>query len=390
MISASRRLTLSGAALALACAALSPSVADAQGPSTGAAPAEPSAADKETARALVKVGKDKLAGGDAVGALEAFRQAHAIMRVPTTGILVGDTYEALGKLLEANDVYKQVTLIPAQPGEAAAFEKARARARERIAAIVDRIPSLVVVAEAHDGTALEELRITVDGVELTGLAATLPRKVNQGDHTVSASAKGHRAEPVTVAVVERETKTLRLVLQPLPEPPKPEVVSPEPAKPEPAKPEVVSPEPAKPEPAKLEVVSPEPAKPAPLPPAAPSAAYKPFVVWGAYGVGAAGLVVGAITGGMSLSAASRAFERCPVKLACGEDARPDHDRAVALAHASNVGFALAGVGAIAGTVALFALPGPLFPSVDASTRGTASVRVTPFVSPTSVGLAGTF
>jgi hypothetical protein len=401
MTSGSSRLVmrLGASAVALVLASLSPVAAHAEPPSTGAVPAEPSAADKETARSLVKVGKDKLAAGDRASALEAFRQAHAIMRVPTTGLLVGEAYEQLGKLLEANDAYTQVTLIPVQKGEAAAFDKARARARERIDAIKERIPSLLVTAEAHDGKPLEDVRIVVDGVELAGLAATLPRKVNQGEHTVSASAKGHRAEPVKVAVVERETKTLRLVLQPLPEEPKPTVVVPEAARPEVAKPTVVAPEVAKPQVATPAPPSPQAGATAPTPPglvssttpiAPPGAAYKPWVVWGSYGLGAAGLLVGTITGAASLSAASRALERCPSKIACGEDARPDHDRAIALANASNVGFALAGVGAVAGTVAWFALPGSLFPSGEEPARATTGLHITPFVSPTSIGVTGSF
>src|SRR5947207_9657736 len=47
--------------------------------------AAPSAADRETARALVVEGKQRRDKGDLPGALESFKAADAIMRVPTTG-----------------------------------------------------------------------------------------------------------------------------------------------------------------------------------------------------------------------------------------------------------------------------------------------------------------
>lgn len=46
--------------------------------------AEPTAADKETARTLMQDGRAKRTKGDHAGALEAFRAAHGIMKVPTT------------------------------------------------------------------------------------------------------------------------------------------------------------------------------------------------------------------------------------------------------------------------------------------------------------------
>lgn len=398
MNSASDGALLRLASMALASAiVLSSPMAVAQSPSDegSSAQAEPSAADKETARALVKVGKEKLAAEDKAGALEAYRQAHEIMRVPTTGLLVADVLEQLGKLLDAHDAYKQVTLIPAQKNEPAVFETARTKARERIDAIKERIPSLVVTVEAEGGAPLEDVRLVIDGVELTGIAATLPRMVNPGAHIVAATARGHRAEPLTVEVAERETKALRVIVLPLPPEPLPveSVEAPKPDTPTTAEPNagVQAPRvdaPVEVAPVPVPVPAPiETSQPAPPPLVSPT---KRWVVWGAYGGGAAGLLLGTVTGIVSLSAASRALDLCPTKVNCGEDARPEHDRSIALANASNVGFALAGLGAIGGTVALFVMPGSLFSSVEDAKAKQTSLRVAPFVSPTALGLAGTF
>src|SRR5436190_23509399 len=55
--------------------------------------AEPSAADKETARSLMDEGDRKFAAKDYKGALDAYQGAHAIMGVPTTGLEVAKAQE---------------------------------------------------------------------------------------------------------------------------------------------------------------------------------------------------------------------------------------------------------------------------------------------------------
>ena len=330
---------------------------------------EPSAADKETARTLVGLGHDKTKQSDFAGALDAYNQAHAIMGVPTTGILLALAQTKVEQLLEAHDTCVQVALMPAQRNEPAAFAKARAKAKSLAAELALRIPSLLATLEAADGGQLEDAKVVIDGVELTGLSATLPRKVNPGAHVVAATAKRYRAEPMTLNVAEKDTQPVRLVLQPLP---------PEPLPPEPP-PTLIEPPPA--------LIAPPPAliEPPPRVPESPNAALKPWLVWGSFGVGAVGFVTWVVTGGLSLSAASRARDLCPSLLNCSEAARPDYDRAITLANASNVALVFGGLGAVAGTVSAFVVPGPMFPGFTKAQAG-----IAPYLGPTGMGLVGTF
>ena len=365
---------------ALAMSSVLPMIAHAGEPS---ARLEPSAADKETARTLVGLGHDKTKQSDFAGALDAYNQAHAIMGVPTTGILLALAQTKVEQLLEAHDTCVQVALMPAQRNEPAAFAKARAKAKSLAAELALRIPSLLATLEAADGGQLEDAKVVIDGVELTGLSATLPRKVNPGAHVVAATAKRYRAEPMTLNVAEKDTQPVRLVLQPLP---------PEPLPPEPP-PALIAPPPALivPPPALIApppaLIAPPPALIAPPPrvPESPNAAIKPWLVWGSFGVGAVGFVTWVVTGGLSLSAASRARDLCPSLLNCSEAARPDYDRAITLANASNVALVFGGLGAVAGTVSAFVVPGPMFPGF---TKAQASIA--PYLGPTGMGLVGTF
>jgi hypothetical protein len=75
------------------------------------------------------------------------------------------------------------------------------------------------------------------------------------------------------------------------------------------------------------------------------------LVWVGFGVAAAGVIVGAVTGGLALAREDELAEACPNKL-CSEDQRDDFESGQTLAHVSTVSFAVAGAGAIVGIVAL--------------------------------------
>jgi hypothetical protein len=71
-----------------------------------------------------------------------------------------------------------------------------------------------------------------------------------------------------------------------------------------------------------------------------------------YGIGGAGLVVGAIFGGLALSQAHTINSICMPNVPCGQEASA-HDAALTKATVSDVGFGVAVAGAVAGTVLLF-------------------------------------
>jgi hypothetical protein len=142
-------------------------------------------------------------------------------------------------------------------------------------------------------------------------------------------------------------------------------------------------------------VAPSVATTAPPPIEQPSAkSYKPAVVWTSFAVGAAGLIAGAVSGGLSLQAASSAKQKCPEypNPCANEDARPDHDRAIVLANVSNATLVVGGVGIVAGVLSLVLIPGPLFPSSQPRRKSdnSAGGAMVPLIGPLSAGFAGRF
>lgn len=176
--------------------------------------AEPTAADRETARSLLLDGREKLRAGDAKGALEAFQAAHAIMGVPTTGLDLARAQAALGDLVGARATALGVAAMAAAPNEPEAFTYARGEARALAEELAARIPSLLIrVTGLPAGTTPE---VTVDGIAIPPQALPFPRKTNPGQHTILVGAPGHVTEERTAHLKERENIVVEIPMKPAP------------------------------------------------------------------------------------------------------------------------------------------------------------------------------
>jgi len=168
--------------------------------STSFALAEPTAADKETARTLMSEARQKRDANDLKAALRAFQAADAIMHVPTTSYEVAKTQSMLGLLVEARDAALTIARAPVKPGEPAPFAEARASAQKLADELEGRIPSIRVVVKNADNVA-----VTIDGETLPSVAIGLPRRLDPGSHAVIAKA-GSNERRINVQVLEREAK----------------------------------------------------------------------------------------------------------------------------------------------------------------------------------------
>jgi hypothetical protein len=311
---------------------------------------EPTATQKETARALMDAGRTKERARDYEGALEAYIAADKIMAVPSTGLSVGRAYTALGKLVEARDVLLRVARFPVEEDEPKPYAAARREAEQLEAALVPRIPSLTVIVQNEPPPI--GLRATIDGAAVPGEALAFPIKVNPGMRRVVVAAKGHLSAEQSVEVVERHAVDVRFRLE----------VDPNvPTEPEAA-------------------VDDAPAA------SGDSGGISP-VAWIGFGVGGACLVVGVVTGALAMSQSSDLEEACPNKR-CPPSREADLDSMTALSHTSTVTLVLAGVGAGVGLVGLLALSGgEEEPSTDDADE-VGALRL--LVGPASLGVEGRF
>lgn len=296
--------------------------------------------ERDMARALMDEGDAKVEKKDLEGALRAYRAAHVIMGVPSTGIEVARTEEKLGHLVEAHKTALEVARSPEKPGEPKPFTEAREAAKKLAAELELRVPRITVVVQGVPESAPVEVKI--DGVLLPSEAARDAQPVNPGKHEVSAAATG--LPPVSKEVEVAEAQRLRVALA--------------------------------------------------LGDAAasggggdkPGRRVSPLVYVG-FGVGGAGLIAGTVTGVLSLSRAGTVEDLCPAGTcptqAALDEATPVNDSAKTLANVSNVAFALAVVGVGVGVAGIFLSGGEAKKSPEQT-----SLRLN--VGPTGIGLVGRF
>jgi len=303
--------------------------------------AQPSAADKETARRLMAEARERRSQNDQRGALQAFMAADAIMHVPTTGLEVARTQMTLGQLIEARDTSLRVARTNPEPDEPPPFTRAREEARQLSDDLARRIPAITVQLSGAEPNA--HVQVTVDGAQIPAAAVGVPRTVNPGHHVVVASS-GTREAKAEVDVGEAEQKSVPLDLK----------------------------EPA---------VAVAPEQPKPRAPIRPG---KPLMI-GGIAVGAIGLVVGSVGGLISLSKTSSIKSTCSGHL-CPSSQATNIDSAKSAATIANVGFAFAVVGAAAGVVGYFLWRR----EGNAAPPAQSGLSVRPWLGLGSGGVAGAF
>jgi hypothetical protein len=327
----------------------------------------PSAADKETARALMDDGDKKFAAGDLQGALKSYKAADDIMKVPTTALEVARAQIKLKLLVEARDTLVRLMAIPTAPNESGAFAKARQEAAWLNEELVTRIPSLRVGVEGLGVGVSPE--VTIDGEALPVAAVGLPRKLNPGLRRVVVSAKGYQSATAEVTLAEGENKELSVALRLI-------LLAPVPSTS------------AAPPPPPATSTTPSPPPPPSTPPATvtvptsiPTAGIRhPALVYGGFGLGLLGVSFGVISGVIALNKASELEKKCPGNV-CDEPERGAIVSTKNWALASNLGFAVGIAGAGVGVVALL---------VGARTPSTAARSVEPVVGLNHLGLRGQF
>lgn len=297
--------------------------------------AEASAADKETAREYMTQGRAHRAKGDHEKALEAFKAAHAIMNVPTTGLELGLTQIDLGMLIEARETLLAASRHPETPGEPPKFASSRAEAKTAADGLAVRIPTLHLTFTGV--TNAEGIKLTIDERDVPVVGLEVIRKINPGSHALVARV-GSTEKKSSVELKEGETLDTKIDLTP----------------------EKETPPPPPPAPAVEEPTS------------------VPTLAWIGFGVAGVGLIAGGVTGAMSFSAASSVRDRC-VDGRCPPSTHDDLDKGKALGTISTVSFVLAGVGAAVGVYALISRPkSPEKPAVSL------------YLGPGSAGLVGSF
>lgn len=149
--------------------------------------AEPSKEDVSAAKGLAKEGRDLRDKGDLPGALQKFKAAYALAPTPLTGLDLAQVQEKIGLIADAREVYAEIAAMPAKAGENPKYAKVREEAQGKVTALTPRIPRLKISLRPGTGSAPV---VTLDGKEVPSAVLGVERRVNPGEHVVTATRDG--------------------------------------------------------------------------------------------------------------------------------------------------------------------------------------------------------
>lgn len=328
---------------------------------------QPGALDDQTratARAIGEEGLTLYDQGKYVDALDRFERADDLIKAPTLGLMAARSLDKLGRLVEASDRYQQVASMKVEANASEAFKQAQSAATKEREALVPRIPNVDVSVAGPGANEVET--VILDGrrvsPSLLGSARPISGRVpvDPGDHRVEAKSSGGEAYE-RFSISEGGTERVVLTLGPSPN-------------------KLLAP------PGKKGEEKGAPGDASSQAPPERKGKTQETLGWVSIGVGAAGVVLGAITGGVAAGIrgdftdppCDDTTRTCPATL------QDDIDTYNALRPVSSVGFIVGGIGLAAGTVLLVTLPR------GGARYSTSGVKMSPFIGPMSAGIRGTF
>jgi hypothetical protein len=185
--------------------------------SPAAARAEPSAADRTTARRLAVEGQIALKREDFDTAVDRFERANELVPAPSFLVRLARAKAGQGRLVEAYELYNKIIREGVTPDQPQAFQRALDDAKQEVKAID---PRLAWVSVTVVGARPDQVEVSLNGVEIPGAALGAQRPVDPGTVRAVAKADGFRSAEAEVELAEGEHgPAIELRLIELPKPP---------------------------------------------------------------------------------------------------------------------------------------------------------------------------
>lgn len=284
--------------------------------------AEGTAEDTATARQLAEEAQEALDAGKYETAVDRFSRAEQLHHAPTLLLGLARAYKGFGKYVRARETYQKIIVEKLAANAPDPFLQAQADARREIVGLDEHIASVTIVVSGAD-----EPEVTLDGEPVPAAALGVGRAVDAGEHRVTATAPGFLTAEQTFSVEPQGSAEVSLELEP----------------------------------------DPDAVQPTGDGGAGATSQTQSILAYVALGVGGAGLLVGAITGGMAMGKHGDLEEGCPAGQ-CPPEQQDTLDSYRTLGTVSTVGFIAGGVLAATGVVLLLTAP-----SAESSGEGDATV-----------------
>lgn len=171
-----------------------------------AGPAE----DKATARDLAKDGIAAEQKGDCATAIDRLERAESLYHAPPHLQFLARCYTKVGRLVDATETWRKLTLEPLPANAPPAFKEALVEANAELPKLEPRLARLTLKSsQKYDGFAVE-----VDGKVWPNAALDVARVIDPGKHVVHARATGFKTREESVELSEGKSEIITMTLEP--------------------------------------------------------------------------------------------------------------------------------------------------------------------------------
>jgi hypothetical protein len=315
--------------------------------------------DRATARALGQDGQQALDAKDYKTAEDRFRKADRLVHAPTLELGLARALAGVGKYLESQETYNRIVREGVPPTAPDAFKRALEDAKREVDSVSGKVGAVTITVKATTGAEIAEPTVTLDGQPMNSASLGLKRQIDPGSHVLHVTATGYKPADVTFSVVAGANVDQPLMLEQ----------------------DTSAPPAGGPAPGAAPATPPPSSSPETPPPT--SSGHTSILPWVAFGIGGAGLILGAITGGLALGDHSTLSGECPGGSCPSNDSKAQSDLSSyhTMGAVSTVGFIVAGVGAATGVVLLLTAP---------KSQPTTGFQIAPTIGLGSLGAVGSF
>ena len=173
--------------------------------------AEPDESAPKAAHALASEARKAYEGGNYARAAELYRLAGELVHAPSLSVREGQSFEKLGRLVEASEAFRRTIEYPLTKESPRPFRIAVEKAQRRLTVLRPKVPKLtLLLASGWDHR--PDVTVLLDGIPIPKAAVGVPIPVNPGSHEVIARRRG--APDVKRSITLRIGETASLSLAP--------------------------------------------------------------------------------------------------------------------------------------------------------------------------------
>lgn len=169
--------------------------------------------DKAAARSLATQGAEAFTAGRFEETIDLLTRAEALVHAPTHLLLLARAQVRLGRVVAARETYLKILREELPATAPAAFKKAQADAREEIAAVEPKIASLRIDLEGAVGRSIP---VQLDGQPVPDALLGVHRPIDPGKHVITVLPPGQSPIEESITLGDGERKELKI---PVPEGP---------------------------------------------------------------------------------------------------------------------------------------------------------------------------